>query len=355
MRRLGWLIVEFAALLVSLAFVSGGSAQSGVLLVGRIAYAEKGICVVTLTADGRRQRCSVIRPSGADIYNSPAWSADGRRIAFQNLVECLPGWGCVNGIFVVDADGSDWRRVALAHGVSDQNPAWSPRGSKIAFSRWIFPDGSSGIYVADADRARVRRLYQQPVGQGGTLGLVDNPTWSPDGRQIAFSDGAAHLYLMNADGGRVRQLRFRGTHPLWSPDGRKMLVEAFVPDEDRAIGVIDARGTRLRIIARDAWDGTWSPDGRIAFSCNVPEPDKLDICLVNSDGTGHRRLVHGGSVAKASWSPNGEWISYVNYDHPANSAQVPTIRVMNVRSSAERRIAFPSAVNGTPVWQPKGR
>jgi Tol biopolymer transport system component len=349
MRQLGWLIAEFPALLVSLAFVAGGSAHSGVLPVGKIAYAEKGICVVT--ADGRTQRCHLVRPFVADIYDAPAWSSDGRRIAFQDLVGCsVPG--CLDGIFVVNVDGSDLHRVAPASGTSDESPAWSPRGSKIAFSRHFYADQSSGIYVADADRARVRRLYQQ----AGALGQVDSPTWSPDGRQIAFSDSGAHLYLMNADGSRVRQLRFRGEHPLWSPDGRKMLVQAFLPEGGRAIDVMDAHGTRFRIIARDAWDGAWSPDGRtIAFTCAGPQPGGMGICLVNPDGSGRLRLSfeYVANEVTPAWSPDGEQISYVRYAFAADGSSRTSIMVMNADSSAARLIASPAGVNGTPVWQPR--
>lgn len=350
MHRLVLLAAGFAVLLVNATIVSSGSgAQTGVRPVGKIAYAARGICVAT--ADGRTRRCYLAGPFVADIYDSPAWSPDGRRIAFELTVGCgVPG-GCL-GIFVVNADGRDLHRVAPAQAVRDGDPTWSPRGLKIAFARWSLADGSSGIYVADADRARVRRLYQRLPGNP-----VETLSWSPDGRKIAFSDAGEHLYVMNADGSRVRELNARGADPRWSPNGRKLLVDGRTSRGDRALYVMNADGTLARLVAADAWDGAWSPDEqRIAFTCEGLKKGGLDICLVNSDGSGRLRLLFelAANDVTPAWSPNGQWISYVRYAFRPDGSTVPSIMVVHADSTGARIVA-PVQVNGTPVWQPTTR
>ena len=118
----------------------------------------------------------------------------------------------------------------LTHGVVDgnYNAAWSPDSQSIAFDS---SRAAPGIYIMDADGGNQRRLPNQP--QRGRM-----PSWSPDGKQIAFSDtmlgghrdhlfgGGQDIYTLNVDGS---QLRRRTRHPSmdifpdWSPDGRSIV------------------------------------------------------------------------------------------------------------------------------------
>ncbi len=138
-----------------------------------------------MNADGSGVRRLTHGASG-----SPAWSPDGRRIAFR---------GDKSDIYVVDVDGSGQRRLAQSAG----DPVWSPDGRRIAFER-RFARGAE-IHVMNADGSGQRRLTRS-AGLG-----VD---WSPDGRKIAFvSDrdgGRGQIFVMNADGSGQRRLTQRG-------------------------------------------------------------------------------------------------------------------------------------------------
>jgi TolB protein len=116
-------------------------------------------------------------------------------------------------IYAMDADGSGVRRLIRSPG-SDGHPAWSPDGRRIAFSSQRASSGNGDlgdrIYVMDADGSGQRQLTQ-------TFGKY--PDWSPDGRQIVFTGD--RLYTVNVDGSGQRALRTPGVAlpvlPDWTP------------------------------------------------------------------------------------------------------------------------------------------
>ena len=127
-------------------------------------------------------------------------------------------------IYVMDGDGRNQRRVTVNPAV-DRLPAWSPDGKKIAFvsNRNNRNKDHKQIWVIDADGKNPIRL---------TDGLVDSyPDWSPDGKKILYD---AHLVpedhnlapggiiVMDADGNNKRQLTVEGAHASWSPDGERI-------------------------------------------------------------------------------------------------------------------------------------
>jgi Tol biopolymer transport system component len=146
--------------------------------------------------------------------DQPAWSPDGRQIAFV-----LSG-----SVFVVEADGRGRRRLTRGPGASW--PAWSPDGKRIAYTkgRDLF-----AVTVANRKLTRLTRSKRPWIANF-------TPAYSPDGRTIAFSRSTDafnnDLFLMRADGAKLRRLtRTRGTEsrfgeehgPTWSPDGRTIV------------------------------------------------------------------------------------------------------------------------------------
>ena len=149
----------------------------------------------------------------------PDWSPDGTRIAFASYR--YHDWR----VYVMDADGSDIERLTN-NGGADMRPVWSPDGTMIAFYSDRGGGHGWGIYVMDMDGSDVRRLSE----------TAHMPRWSPDGTRIAFASyrdwPIVDIYVMDVDGGNLQRLTkhsSRDDSPVWSPDGTRM---AFMSDRD---------------------------------------------------------------------------------------------------------------------------
>ena len=216
-------------------------------------------------------------------------------------------------IYVMDIDGKNPRNLTN-HPGSDFSPAWSPDGQRIAFLS--FRKKEDGLYVMDADGKN--QHYLAHMHQPG------HATWSPNGKQIAFECAVGRrtdICVVDADGGKPHNLtlhpfgnplhHFDDEHPTWSPDGRQI---AFTSNrEGQGIFVMDRDGNNLRRLTPPrTWDynPAWSPDGKqIAFQSSQNE--SIDIYVMNADGSNRRRLTrHPAHDHYPSWSPDGQKIVF---------------------------------------------
>jgi Tol biopolymer transport system component len=165
-----------------------------------IAFTRRGdgASVYLMAADGTGERRL------ARNAQSPVFSPDGRRIVFEGAA----------GLSVIDANGSHRRALTRDR---DREPSLAPDGRRIAFVRSSGGCVTGDIYVMDANGEHARALTQ-PSGSG-YCGVYSNPTFSPDGRRIAFT-GYGHLYAMDADGthrGLLTQRPSQYGAPDWRP------------------------------------------------------------------------------------------------------------------------------------------
>jgi len=180
----------------------------------------------------------------------PTWSPDATRIAVSE-----GGWSYAATIRIVSVTTKKWTSVTKPRRhEQDDDPAWSPDGRTIAYARWL-NSGTPALFLVHPDGSAARRL---------TNGR--SPSWAPDGKRLAFVLGGS-VYEIRTDGrGRKRILgglrnpvvgHFR---PLvrWSPDGRKLLYTSGPADD---VWTADVDGThRRRILHRVRIDGiAWRP------------------------------------------------------------------------------------------------
>src|SRR6266545_2513860 len=188
-------------------------------------------------------------------------------------------------IYAVNPDGTGLTRLT-DNKFEDSFPVPSPNGRLIAFY-------SHGITLMNADGTGRRKLR-------GCSGLAASG-WSPDSTR-----------LVCAASGTVTSLTRSGRHPSWSPDGRTI---AFV-DRERLWAIPADGGTRRRLSRRKVdEDGTpsWSPDSqRLAYAGSVGTNYRHDLFTIGADGSGERRLVQRISdLQTPSWSPEGSLIAFM--------------------------------------------
>jgi TolB protein len=192
---------------------------------------------------------------------APAWSPRGSRLAFVTSEDDAT-------ISVIDLGGTEPVITPLSGTTPRRRSplAWSPDGTHIAYVRVEGNSpNSAGIAVVDVSSGQVTKL---------TSSFDHDPAWSPDGTQLTFTRGSAYqeIHVMNVDGSGLTRLTFgedtkvSDSQPIWSPDGGQV---AF-------LSISEARGT-----AR--------------------------ICLINADGTGAECLMKDMGVGtqdiRMAWRP----------------------------------------------------
>jgi Tol biopolymer transport system component len=234
--------------------------------------------IYVLRSDGTEVRLTT--QPGSDTL--PAWSPDGSRLAFSSSPQ--PDKNALLDIWVMNADGSGLTRLT-DHPEDDRRGVWSPDGSRLAYT--ATRAGNQEIHAMDADGGNDVNLTNHPAQDS-------QPAWSPDGTRIAFTStrqgGSTDLWVMNADGTNPRMLAHlpgHQRHAAWSPNAR------WIAFDGRQAGnydvyVVDAEGTMVPIQLTDAPqdedDPVWAPNGLRIFYASKADGEN-DIRSIKPNGS----------------------------------------------------------------------
>ena len=279
-------------------------------LHGRIAYSTRRGDIWVMNANGTRRRR--ITHSGAGFDFDPSFSPDGRRIVFRtSRGRYAPDTRSIGlqGIFVVNVRTRRERQIQPHTG--GLFPAWSPDGRRIAFS---------GVSYEGSPRDTIQLMNPDGSGLVDLGAPGECATWSPDSSRLMYcshpGDGDWAVWTMDADGTYRRQMTFpklippAGAHGdapgAWSPDG-KQIVYCSEVQGDRELFLLNADGSdRRRLTHFRGGDSAeaWLPNGRIVFSHFRGNEELPHWYLIKPNGRGLRSLPQlRGAGDPIDWLP----------------------------------------------------
>jgi Tol biopolymer transport system component/DNA-binding winged helix-turn-helix (wHTH) protein len=334
------------------------------LVVSDKVSAEEPFSLFLLSPETGEKRRVTSPPASVVGDCSPAFSPDGKRLAFVRVISALVG-----EIYLVSVNGGEPKRLTF-DGAGVSNLAWTPNGREIVFSsrlggknrlyrvpvegggaEWLAATGSEAQYPAfsrDGSRLAWRQntsdedVFRLALKSGPenvppvaslivSTALEASPRYSPDGKRIAFvsnRSGSDEIWVCGGDGENpIRLTSFRGPlagSPSWSPDGKQIVFDCR-PEGNADIYVVSAEGGQPRRLTTDPAEDivpSWSRDGRwIYFTSN--RSGRLQIWKMPAGEGEAAQMTRQGGFEPVE-SPDGRWL-YFTQDRGSSSIwRMPT-------------------------------
>lgn len=275
--------------------------------------------------------------------------------AFSIVYAFSPGSAGPWDLYVSTPDGRFRRQLTSAPG-HGFNPAWSPDGRRVAFERYDPVSQSTHIALITADGTEVTPLAPES--------RLRWPEWAPDGTRLMVFSYSLGFAVLQADGSALSPLPPRTAFPgrlAWSPAGDSLLFTTqfgYEPTPSLRIVALGDTARIPRLIAADAGYGRWSRDARriafVGYSVNPATGMVGDgIFVMNADGSGRRRVTSIGGAPV--WSPDGRQIAFEvgrgALGLPGDGTDICVVdvdggRLTNITNNAPGQYAV------TPDWSP---
>ncbi|MCA0456946.1 MAG: hypothetical protein LCI00_23445 [Chloroflexi bacterium] len=258
--------------------------------------------VYVMDAEGKQRR-----PIGSTQYHElyPVWGSDGRTLAYMHTSDQR-----TFSLLLADMETGETRQL-LKGNDTFISPAWSPDGKQIAFVAKTSTDSHENIATLNVDSLDIQQVLR-------TTSSHLRPVWTSDGGALTFVTTDYHypqadIYSVSISEGTVQPMVIDAAFPVWSPDGRYLL---YTTNRTHILAVYDAASGETTILRRDG-DGTfdyvdWSADGQTVVyvsyqrSINTSGIYRLNVaaCIAQTVTCTPQPLTHEwGFYATPKWKP----------------------------------------------------
>lgn len=252
-----------------------------------------------------------------------------------------------NQICIMNADGTNQRRLTKNDRANHFYPSLAPDGLSIVFSS--SQTGRHEIFEMDLNGVQTQLT---------SMGNLFAPEISPDGLSIIFTKtgtGFSSIFIMDRNGNNPREV-YRGDgvdiqDPTWSPDGDKVLF-AMGAGENKHLYTLNADGTELKIVNKDFTTrgrSDWSWNGKLIAGYSGSSWQRK-IFLMNSDGSNLFALYSVGNVQAPSFSPDDNWVTFTGYIDNMGDNNGCEIYILRTNGTDLHRLTENDYCDWQPRW-----